>query len=64
MTQATLAPRLGMSQSDLSKLERRADLRLSTLRAYVAGLGGDLTLVADIAGASAELTIAVRPDDG
>ena len=57
ITQATLAERLGMSQSDLSKLERRADLRLSTLRAYVAGLGGDLTLIADLPGSPAELEI-------
>src|SRR5262249_30711358 len=46
VTQAVLAQRLGISQSDLSKLERRADLRLSPLRAYLAGLGGDLTLLA------------------
>jgi DNA-binding XRE family transcriptional regulator len=57
VTQATLAARLGMSQSDLSKLERRADLRLSTLRSYVAGLGGQLALLADLAGVSAELEI-------
>jgi len=57
VTQATLAERLGMSQSDLSKLERRSDLRLSTLRAYIAGLGGDLTLVADIPGSPIELEI-------
>ena len=44
LTQVELAERLGMSQSDLSKLERRADVRLSTLRAYIAALGGELII--------------------
>ncbi|HVR27904.1 MAG TPA: helix-turn-helix transcriptional regulator [Thermoanaerobaculia bacterium] len=44
LTQAELAPRVGISQSDLSKLERRQDLRLSTLRAYVEALGGRLRI--------------------
>lgn len=42
LTQVELASRLGMTQSDLSKLERRNDVRLSTLRAYVEALGGSL----------------------
>ena len=44
LTQTELAERLGMSQSDLSKFERREDVRLSTLRAYADGLGGRLSL--------------------
>jgi len=46
LTQKDVAARLGVSQSDVSKIERR-DLRLSTLRAYVAATGGRLRLVAD-----------------
>ncbi len=42
LTQAQVAVRLGMSQSDVSKLERRHDLRLSTLQAYARALGGRL----------------------
>jgi transcriptional regulator with XRE-family HTH domain len=42
VTQAELAARIGISQSDLSKLERRTDVRVSTLREYLAGLGGEL----------------------
>ena len=42
LTQAQVAVRLGMSQSDVSKLERRQDLRLSTLQAYARTLGGRL----------------------
>ena len=33
---------LGSTQSDVSKLERRSDARLSTLSSYVAVLGGVL----------------------
>lgn len=41
-TQADVAETLGISQSDVSKLERRSDLRVSTLRRYVAAIGGEL----------------------
>ena len=41
-TQQHVAERMGISQSDVSKIERRKDLRLSTLRAYVEALGGSL----------------------
>jgi DNA-binding Xre family transcriptional regulator len=44
LTQVELAKRMGMSQSDLSKFERRNDVRLSTLRAYIAALGSDLVI--------------------
>jgi hypothetical protein len=46
VTQEQLATTLGMSQSDLSKAERRNDPKLSTLRALVEGLGLELRLVA------------------
>lgn len=39
LTQTQVAERLGISQSDVSKLERRADVRLSTLRAYASAIG-------------------------
>jgi len=42
MTQSRVAERLGISQSDVSKLERRADVRLSTLRAYAHAIGARL----------------------
>jgi hypothetical protein len=35
-----------MDQSELSKAERRADHRLSTLRRYVEALGGELEVFA------------------
>lgn len=47
LTQTELAGRLGISQSDLSKLERRQDPRVSTLGKYAAALGVDLRIVFD-----------------
>lgn len=40
-----LAERVGIAQSDLSKLERRGDVRVSTLEQYARGLGATLRLV-------------------
>ena len=45
LSQAALGARLGMNQSEVSRLERRGDLRLSTLRSYVAAVGGWLHLL-------------------
>lgn len=45
MTQAEVGKRMGRTQSDVSKLERRSDLRLSTLREYFHALGYELRLV-------------------
>lgn len=40
--QVDVAAQLGISQSDLSKAERRGDMRLSTLRGLVGALGLEL----------------------
>jgi DNA-binding transcriptional regulator YiaG len=50
LTQEELAQRVAITQSQLSKLERREDYRLSTLRRYVAALGGELEIVAVVDG--------------
>lgn len=42
LTQTQVAERLGIAQPDVSKLERRADVQLSTLRAYARAIGGEL----------------------
>jgi len=44
LTRVELAKRMEMSQSDLSKFERRHDVRLSTLKAYAEALGGRLRI--------------------
>src|SRR6266487_6543425 len=46
-TQVDVAKKLGITQDSVSRLEQRTDLLLSTLRAYVAALGGRLSLVAE-----------------
>ncbi|MCY1703758.1 XRE family transcriptional regulator [Deinococcus sp. SL84] len=45
-TQAEVAAALGTGQAAVSKLERREDMYVSTLREYVEALGGQLRLVA------------------
>jgi len=46
ITQVTLAKTLGTTQDSVSRLEKRSDLLLSTLRNTVEAMGGSLTLVA------------------
>jgi transcriptional regulator with XRE-family HTH domain len=45
-TQEDLAARLGVGQDTVSRIERRSDILLSTLRRYVEAMGGELNLVA------------------
>jgi transcriptional regulator with XRE-family HTH domain len=45
-TQQDLATSLGVGQDTISRIERRSDLLLSTLRRYVQAMGGELELVA------------------
>jgi transcriptional regulator with XRE-family HTH domain len=45
-SQVTLAEVLGMNQGDLSKLERRSDAYLSTIKRYIEAMGGTLELIA------------------
>ena len=44
MTQTKLAETLGVNQGEVSKIEHRTDLYLSTLSEYVAALGGTLEI--------------------
>jgi len=44
MTQAKLAEALGVNQGEVSKIEHRTDLYLSTLAEYVKALGGRLEI--------------------
>lgn len=45
-TQEQLAATLGVGQDAISRLEKRSDMLLSTLRHYVESMGGRLELVA------------------
>jgi transcriptional regulator with XRE-family HTH domain len=45
LTQTQLARQLNVTQSEVSRIERRADLYLSTLQSYIEAMGGELELV-------------------
>ncbi len=46
MTQVHLAKILGVNQAAVSKLERRADMYVSTLQSFVKAMGGKLKITA------------------
>ena len=46
LTQVTLAKLLNVSQSEVSKIENRADMYVSTLASYVKAMGGQLEICA------------------
>src|SRR5438874_895571 len=47
LTQARIAKKLGITQDSVSRLEKRSDLLLSTLRKTVKAMGGDVRIVAE-----------------
>jgi DNA-binding XRE family transcriptional regulator len=47
LTQARLSRKLKIGQEGVSRIEKRSDLYLSTLRSYVEGVGGKLSLVVE-----------------
>jgi len=50
MTQEEIAAILGTTQANVSQMERRPDMYLSTLRQYVEALGGELEVTARFPG--------------
>ena len=44
LTQSTLAEALGVKQAEISKIENRTDIFVSTLRRFVQAMGGDLEI--------------------
>ena len=46
LTQATIAELLEMDQSEVSRLERRSNMLLSTLRSFIRATGRELQLIA------------------
>jgi len=47
LTQTYVGRALGISQDQVSRIEKRSDLLLSTLRKYVEGMGGSLSIIAE-----------------
>lgn len=61
-SQTDVASALGVSQSAISQLENGGDLKVSTLRSYVRGLGGELRIVAVFGSGDDEVAVPVRID--
>lgn len=49
-TQQELALRMGSDQPRISRVESAEDMRLSTLRAYIEALGGDVRIYVELPG--------------
>lgn len=47
MTQVRLAKNLGVAQKQISEIEKRTDMHISTLRRSIEAMGGKLSLVAE-----------------
>jgi DNA-binding XRE family transcriptional regulator len=47
MTQVRLAKNLGIAQKQISEIEKRTDMHISTLRRSIEAMGGKLSLVAE-----------------
>jgi transcriptional regulator with XRE-family HTH domain len=55
LTQAQLAKTLAVDQGSVSKLERRTDMYVSTLRNFIRAMGGELHIRADFPDGSVEI---------
>ena len=49
MTQKNLAKKLSVGKEEVSRLEQRSDLMLSTLRNHIEAMGGKLRIIAEFA---------------
>jgi DNA-binding XRE family transcriptional regulator len=63
LTQVRMAKALGITQDSVSRLERRSDLLLSTLRKTVEAMGGNLSLVAEFSDRAPVVLSGIAGDD-
>ncbi len=56
-TQRDVAAATGVGQENVSRMEQRDDMLISTLSGYIAALGGKLRLVADMPSAPVEISL-------
>ncbi|MXW92268.1 MAG: helix-turn-helix domain-containing protein [Rhodospirillaceae bacterium] len=56
MTQKALGDALNVNQPAVAKLERRADMYVSNLRAYIEAMGGKLNIVAEFPQGTVKIT--------
>jgi transcriptional regulator with XRE-family HTH domain len=48
ITQSEVAQKMGMPQSNVSRLEKSSDMLISTLRGYVEAVGGKLEIAIEL----------------
>ncbi len=63
LTQVRVAKELGITQDSVSRLEKRSDLLLSTLRKTVEAMGGNLSLVAEFPDRAPVVLSGIAADD-
>ena len=64
LTQATIAELLEMDQSEVSRLEHRSNMLVSTLRSFIRATGGELQLIVTFPDAEpVELLVGSRTAD-
>ena len=63
LTQVRMAKALGITQDGVSRLEKRSDLLLSTLRKTVKAMGGSLSLVAQFPDRAPVVLSGIAKDD-
>jgi len=63
LTQVRMAKALGITQDSVSRLERRSDLLLSTLRKAVEAMGGNLSLVDEFPDRAPVVLSGIADDD-
>lgn len=63
LTQEKLAENLNVKQAAVSKLERRADMYVSTLREFISAMGGELEITARFPDGSVRIN-QFQEDDG
>ena len=62
LTQETMAEVLGVSQAEVSKMERRTELYVGTLRKFIEAMNGELVIAARFAG-GVEVPIRLSEDE-
>jgi hypothetical protein len=56
LTQARMAELMDTSQSEISKIEQRTDMYISTLRSYIEAMGGELEIRAVFGSSEVRIT--------
>jgi DNA-binding transcriptional regulator YiaG len=57
ITQEYMAAKLNTKQANVSRTERRRDMKLSTLKRYIEAMGGELDIVAKFASNEVHLNV-------